>query len=260
MPTAKRSPPTEEPRPRGSQLDRGLRTLELLAAQPRSAAEIGATLGVNRSTGLRLLQDLESLGYVRRNLRTKRYEVVAERFLSLASSDHHKDWHETINPILERIRDEVGESTLLATPATGVMVYVTFFGSTQTVAVRENLGTVRPMHASAIGKAWLSSLPEARLDAALGEIDYAGGTEHAPRGPLELRARVQEARERGFATDYEESLPGVSCVAVPAWIGRTPVGSVAVSGPAVRMGEDVLERTGALLIDAFAPLRDDSAS
>ncbi|MDO8212283.1 IclR family transcriptional regulator [Conexibacter sp. CPCC 206217] len=245
---------TGEVRNGASQLDRGLHALELLAHGPQSAAATAAALSVNRSTALRLLQVLENLGYVRRDPRSKRYAIVSERFIGMANGSH-VDWHETINPVLERLRDEVGESTLLATPANDVMVYVSYFDCDHTVAVRERLGTVRPMHASALGRAWLSALPAAELDAALGRIDYSGGTRRAASGPLELRQRVRDARQRGWAAERGESVEGVSCVAVPAYIGEVPVGAVAISAPTGRMDDETLMRNGRLLQDAIDRLR-----
>jgi DNA-binding IclR family transcriptional regulator len=244
--------------PRGSHLHRGLRTLEVLALQPTSAADVAAKLGVNRSTGLRLLQELESLGFVRRDQRTRRYSVVSERFVPMTAGLRH-DWQQLINPVLERIRDEVGESTIFAAPVNGVMVHVSFYVSSHSIAVREQIGTVRPMHASGIGKAWLSALTDAELELELERIDYSSGTDHAPRNPDELRERVLETRTRGWAIDSEETVAGAGCVAAPTWVGDSPVGAVAISAPITRLGEDSLARYGALLVEAMSSIRQSSA-
>jgi DNA-binding IclR family transcriptional regulator len=244
---------------RGSHLHHGLRALEVLAHGPTSAAQVAADLDVNRSTGLRLLQELESLGFVRRNARTKQYALVSERFLPMVSHDRHADWHELINPVLERIRDEVGESTIFATPVNGVMVHVSFYISMKSVAVREQIGTVRPMHASAIGKAWLSALPEEQLEIELQRIDYSKGTDKAPSGPDELREQVTAFAKRGWATDIEETAEGASCVAVPSWINNVPVGAVSISAPSVRIDDRAIARYGRLLLDAMASIRQATA-
>ncbi len=239
---------------RTSHLGRGLRALELLARSPRSAADVSSELGVNRSTSLRLLQELEGMGYARRDPRSKRFMIASERFMALAAPNYTPEWHEILNPILEELRDEAGEATVLATPANSVMVYVTFYDSAHTVAVRERLGTVRPMHASALGKAWLSSLPDDALDAELGRIVYSGGTGNAARGPLELRRHVLESRERGWATDVDESVVGVSCVAAPARVGDTTVGAVAILAPTHRMDDVTLAAHGRLLLDKLSAI------
>jgi DNA-binding IclR family transcriptional regulator len=243
-----------EERARPSHLGRGLQALEMLARAPRSAADVSNELGVNRSTSLRLLQDLESLGYARRDPRSKRFMIASERFMALAAPNYTPEWHEILNPVLERLRDEAGEATVLATPANGVMVYVTFYDSAHAVAVRERIGTVRPMHASALGKAWLSTLPDDALDAELGRIVYSGGSDRAARGPMELRRYVAEARERGWATDVDESAVGVSCVAAPARVGHATVGAVAILAPTHRMNEDVMAAHGQRLVDALGAI------
>jgi DNA-binding IclR family transcriptional regulator len=244
---------------RGSHLHRGLRALEVLAHGPTSAAQVAVDLEVNRSTGLRLLQELETLGFVRRNDRTKQYTLVSERFLPMVSHDTHADWHELINPVLERLRDEFGESTIFATPVNGVMVHVSFYISTQIVAVREQIGTVRPMHASAIGKAWLSALPDEQLEIELKRIDYSKGTDRAPADADELREQVRAAGERGWATDIEETQEGASCVATPSWINKVPVGAVSISAPSIRMDERAIARYGRRLAEAMATVRQTSA-
>lgn len=243
---------------RVSHLHRGLLTLEVVAAQPSSAAKVAAALGVNRSTGLRLLQELEGLGFVSRDPQTRRFSIVSERFVPMIAG-LRDDWQQLINSVLERFRDELGESAIFATPVNGVMVHVSFYISSHSLAVREQIGTVRPMHASAIGKAWLSALTDAELDVELDRIDYSDGTARAPRNREELLERVSAARERGWATDLEETLPGASCVAAPTRIGDSPVGAVAISGPSSRMDEATLARYGQLLVESMDSVRQATA-
>jgi DNA-binding IclR family transcriptional regulator len=228
--------------------------LEVLAEHPATAAQVATALGVNRSTGLRLLQELEALGFVLRDSSTKSYRVVSERFLPMVSGLHY-DWQELINPVLERLRREVGESTLFAIPVNGVMVHVSFYVSPHIIAVREQIGTVRPLHASAIGKAWLSALPDDRFAHEIAAVDFAKGTGHAVKSPEELWEHVGIARDRGFATDIEETLVGASCVAAPSWIGDLPVGAVAISAPSSRMDPPTVERYGRLLVDGMRSIR-----
>jgi DNA-binding IclR family transcriptional regulator len=240
-------------RQRESQLRRGLRILEQLATEPQSAAEVARRLGVNRSTALRLLAELEHSGYVTRDPATKRYASVLERLYGLVGShDDHADWIELIHPVLASLRDEFGEAALQAVPANGSMVYVAFFPSPHPVAVRERLGTVRPIHCSGLGKAYLSGLDDEELDRELGRLGYEGGTARAPRGPLELRRHVEEARARGFALDLGETFDDVACVSAPTRIGRTLVGAAGVSGPSSRLPRERLEQIGRRLADRLA--------
>jgi DNA-binding IclR family transcriptional regulator len=236
-----------------SQLRRGLRVLDELAVEPQSAADVARTLGINRSTALRLLGELEQSGYVTRDAATKRYANVFERLYGLvASHNDHWDWIELIHPVLSSLRDAFGEAAVQAVPASGSMVYIAFFPSVHPIAVRERLGTVRPMHCSALGKAFLSGLEADDLDRELGRLNYGGGTSRAAGGPLELRRQVEESRVQGFALDLEETFDGVACVAAPTRVAGLLVGAAGVSGPASRLSRKRLEEIGRVLVDRLA--------
>jgi DNA-binding IclR family transcriptional regulator len=237
-----------------SQLQRGLRILELLTNGPQSAASIARELDIHRSTALRLLRELESTRYVRRNAE-KEYALVLERILALVpDGDEHSDLIETINPILRQVRDEYREAVNFSVPAEGVMVYASYYPSPHVVSLRERAGTVRPMYCSAIGKAYLSALSLPDVDEYLGRLRFSGGTERAPRGPLELREHLEASREHGYALDLQETLPTVVCVAVPVCVGGVAIGAAGISAPLDRMPDDRIVRYGERLRELFDEL------
>ena len=160
---------------------------KLLATDDMTAAQVAAEFGVSRSTALRLLMALRETGYVGCREDSKQFRLVAHRLYELATRrPDHTDWHEAITLALSRVRDTCGEATMLAVPANGATVYLEFFPSVEAIAVREQLGTVRPMHSSAIGKAYLSSLSDPELEAEFAALSFQGGTDSAPQGPIEL--------------------------------------------------------------------------
>ena len=227
---------------------RGLRAIELLATQPRTAAELARMMEINRSTALRLLQELESSGYVERNSETKAYSPVSSWLWGiLAKSNDQYDISEMLAPVLSKFREEYGEAMAYAVPAGGAMVYVLYFASRHHIALREQLGTVRSMHCSALGKAYLSGLNPVSLDTELGQLDYKDGTPRAAHGPLELRQRVLAASELGFALDYGETFEGSACVAVPLRVRGKLVGAVGCQGPESRLSEELLSEIGTRL-------------
>ena len=238
-----------EPEGRGATVvQRVFRAIEALADGPRSASEVSRVLDVNRSTALRLLGELEATGYVARDPATKRYHAVSARFYRLiAEGDDRADWREVVDPLLAELRDEFGEAAIVGLPANGAMVYMAYFSSAHMVTIRERLGTIRPMHCSALGKAYLSGLDPSALDEELGRLTYVGGTAKAPQGPLELRERVDEARRRGHAIDRDETFDGGSCIAAPMFISGSLVGAIGVSGPSTRFTERRFEDIGARL-------------
>jgi DNA-binding IclR family transcriptional regulator len=238
-----------------SLIGRVMRTFEMLSVDPLTAAEVARRLDVNRSTALRLLTELIDTGYVARDPDTKRFATVPSRFLNLVGRpDKASDWSQMIEPVLAEIRDETGDSTMLGVPAGHTMVYLAFFPTFHVVAVKEQLGASRPMHCSGLGKAYLSALDDEQLDQELSRLTYVGGTKHASHDGPELRRRVLQAREDGYALDLEETYEGVSCVAAPLTIGGSLIGAVGVTGPSMRMSAPRLRELGSYLQEKLSSL------
>ncbi|PZG43021.1 hypothetical protein C1I98_19055 [Spongiactinospora gelatinilytica] len=231
-----------------SHIRRGLMVLEQLATRSATAAEVGRLVNVNRSSALRILGDLVDAGYVARDDATKEFTIRPERFYGLiVNHPAHEQLMEKIGPLLKRLTGETGEASLFAAPANGSMVYVHYQPSSEVLTLRERIGTVRPIHCSAVGRAYLLTMDGKTLDEVLGTLDYSGGTDRAAKGPLELRRRVEEARSAGFALDIDETLVGASCVAAPLNHNGRCIGSIALSGPTSRMPPDRLVELGALV-------------
>jgi DNA-binding IclR family transcriptional regulator len=238
-----------------SPIQRAFRSIEALAEHSLTASDVSRVLGVNRSTALRLLAELVATGYVARDGATKRYATVSTKFYALiAMHQPHADWSELIDPILASLRNDCREATMLAVPANGTMVYLAFFPSRHAVAVTEQLGTVRPMHCSALGKAYLCGLDPRALDAELGRLSYQGGTEFAAHGPIELRGRLETARASGFSVDRNETFPGVTCIASPVRIRGSLIGAAGISGPSSRLSEPRIEELGQRLVRELSGL------
>jgi IclR family acetate operon transcriptional repressor len=228
-----------------SLVGRVFRTLELIAATPMTPSTLAQALDVDRSSALRLLRQLSAAGYVARDDRSGRYGTVGPRFLQLVSyAPDHTGLIELVDPVLRTVRLQYGEATLLAVPARGSMVYAAFFPSREILGVREQLGSIRPMHCSAVGKAYLSALDEDALELELGRIPFEGGTAHAPQVRDTLYRQVLQARRSGFALDQDETSLGVSCVAVPLRVGVALIGAIGLTGPSTRLSDALLRRIG----------------
>ncbi len=199
-------------------------------------AALAQAMNVDRSTALRLLRQLQATGYVARDDLTRCYAVVGARFMRLVSSaPDHADLSELVDPVLRAVRTQHGEASLLAVPARGSMVYAAFFPSHQLLTVREQLGAVRPMHCSAVGKAYLSGLNAASIRegarrAALRRRN--GACPGRPAGALPPGGRGPAARlRRRPGRDVRSASAASPC---PLWIGDSLIGAIGVTGPSTR--------------------------
>lgn len=211
-------------------------------------------VGVNRSSALRLLNELAATEYVRRDPASRRYSLSPARFQALlrTSQADPADWRSIIEPLLARLRDDIGEATIMGVPAKGSMVYLSFFPSLHNITVSERVGTARPMHCSALGKAYLSALPSTARDALISSLDFGGGTDLAPSNAAELGKQIDEAQQRGYAIDRNETFAGGTCVAIPVTVNGAVLGALGVSGPSNRIDDDRIDEIGRTLLNAAA--------
>ncbi|MDB5058284.1 MAG: hypothetical protein JWO59_1756 [Chloroflexi bacterium] len=219
-------------------LKQGLRALEFLAEAPRSAPEVAKHLNVDRSTGWRILQVLAEHGWIRQDSGSAPFSLNVSHLYRLAGNGHeHLALPGLVTPTLTRIRDRVGESAVFGVPSGTSMVYLVLVPSLHVVTIRESLGSVRPMHASALGKAYLSAMSSSDFEALTADLDFQGATDRAVKTVEDLRQAVTITREHGYATDMEECFPGVVCVAAPVQVGvdRLLIGAIGISGPRERL-------------------------
>ena len=138
---------------------------------------------------------------------------------------------------------------MFAVPARDRMLYAAFFPTGHPIGVQESIGSVRPMHASAVGKAYLSALGAQTLDVVLGRLAYREGTDRAAKGPFQLRDMIADIRRLGYAVDHDETFEGLSCVATPVFVNdHILVGAAGVTGPTHRFTADRVQEYGDFLV------------
>jgi DNA-binding IclR family transcriptional regulator len=91
-------------------------------------------------------------------------------------------------------------------------------------------GTSMPLHATAIGKALLSGMPEDELDALVGEEPLHPFTGRTVVRPNLLREQLAAIRACGVAFSHEEWRMGTSGVASPVVVHGEVHASVALVG------------------------------
>ena len=112
------------------------------------------------------------------------------------------------------------------------------------------------LHATAVGKVWLASLPEADALAIARRAGFGGTERFGPRVARTLgtlRERLRETRKRGYGEAVDEGEPGVAVIAAAIRASAAPaapvVGTVSVAGPLARMDA---ARRAALAADVLA--------
>jgi DNA-binding IclR family transcriptional regulator len=200
-------------------LERGLKILtEFSPREPvLGAPELSKRLKIPRTTVFRLLQTLESLGFLERADKDRNYRLgVAvlrlgfEYLSSLELTDLGL-------PILEGLRDATGLTSHILIRDGRDVVFVAKAQSLAPIfsSVKVNVGTRLPAHATTHGHVLMGDLTLDELRALYPEKSLERFTKLTPETVEELYERVREDAERCYAISQSSFERGISVVTAP---------------------------------------------
>lgn len=217
---------------------RVLETLKQLGGA--GVTDVANELEMAKSTVHNHLRTLEDEGYVIYEGDTYR---ISLRFLELGEYTRNRmDIYKKALPEVRSLAQETGELANAAVEEHGEGVYITRSEGTQAVSVDTYAGKRVKMHCTALGKAILAELPESRVDEILQTHGLPERTENTITAPDKLKEELETIRERGYAYDREERLPGIRCVAAPVIAENGDfIAALSVSGPTTRIKGELFQ-------------------
>jgi DNA-binding IclR family transcriptional regulator len=219
-------------------LERGLRVLETVAST-NGASMLGETArrtGLHRSTTHHLLQALVGAGYLRQDSATRRYELTAKLFRLTGRMWTPEQLGEIAQPFIAELTRLTGEGSSVAAYRDGVVTIVAKRDTDGPVRVVQNIGSQRPINATAVAKAIVAFLPTDERAGLLRRISYERHTPKTIVTPAAFERELEAVGAAGCAYDDEEHIEGIRCIAAPvfAYTGHV-VASLCAVGPRSRM-------------------------
>ncbi|WP_123535588.1 IclR family transcriptional regulator [Halosimplex salinum] len=183
------------------------------------------------------LQTLTDLGYL---VREGDEYVLSMKFLELGGyARTQSKLYRIAESELQDLALEVGDHANLMVEENGYGVFLLTRKGDDALSLDTFEGKRVHLHTTALGKSMLAAMDEDRLDSIIEKHGLPGVTENTITDEAELRAELETIRERGYATDDEERLEGIRCIAAPVRTsGGEVVGAVSVSGIKSRMRGD----------------------
>lgn len=203
-------------------------------------SELATELDYAKSTVHRHLQTLEHLGYVVE--RDDGYHISL-RFLDVGVTARNGiPGYNLVRDKVAEIAELTGERAQFFVKEHGEAVYIARSVGDQAVRTDSGIGSRIPLYAASAGKAILAELPEPELSRTIEQMEFEPLTEHTITDPDELRAELDEIRERGYSFNKQEFLQGTHAtgVAICGPDGDV-IGALSVTGPSHRMQGDRLE-------------------
>lgn len=220
-------------------IDRAARLLDAIASysEPASLKHLSADTGLHPSTAFRILGALANVGLVERDTQG-RYRLGGTIVRLAQKVRHVADIREEALPIMETLRDQVGETVNLSIRSGDELIYIERKASPKMIRVEQVIGSRAPLHVTGVGKLMLGCLGETFIRAYAERTGLPAYTRHTL--PLErLLAESRLAIERGYALDNEEAEEGVGCISALVHDASGEVaGGLSISAPIERRKDE----------------------
>lgn len=215
--------------------ERALDILLCFAHQSQlSLTEIAKQTHLNKSTVFRLLATLERKGFLKRDVRTDKYQLGFSIWELAANLDHSNDPAILLLPEMERLRDELDETVSLYILDGCERVRVQAVESQQAIRRVAPIGARLPLAMGASGKVLLAYSQSKLIEKVLNDPSWPAEVDRE-----EFLKQLAQTVQNGYAISMEEREAGTAAVSVPVFNRqRELVAALAVSGPISRMSLD----------------------
>jgi len=240
-------------------VDRALQLLMLLRVQPDlHVTEVARDLDMSASTAHRILSTLEHRGFVTQDRITKAYRAGPTLIELAFSSTRSINLREVSERHLAALATRIGETVNLMVLQGGDIRFVGGFEADQRVRTQVLTGTLLPAYATSGGKVLLAELAKESIR----ELYPRGLRRFQPqtRTFTQLLDELALVSMRGYAVNEEESVAGLSAVAVPLRdrVG-TAIAAVAMSAPSSRLPQRRIRELVIALRGCASAIRADLA-
>ncbi|TIU42722.1 IclR family transcriptional regulator [Mesorhizobium sp.] len=247
-------------------VSRCLTLLEFLAGSSDAVeiSELAGVLDMPVSAVHRLLSTLVSHSWVLQDSGSQRYALSLRMSTLAFRSLDLQNLPDLAQTVMEKLAADTREYCRLALVEGQNLVWVARAqGAVNGLKYDPDMGQEIVLHATANGKAWLATLPEEEALAIAYSRGFGDSRKVGPnsvRNVDELRLRLAETRERGFATSLEEAEAGTAAIAVPFRSGNRNhaqvAGTISVAGPLVRITPERWDELAKALHRAAAELAE----
>jgi DNA-binding IclR family transcriptional regulator len=181
-------------------------------ATPARLAEL---TGEPRSTVYRLLASLQKLELVEPGPRRGTFVLGLKLFRLGRTVVSRFDERQAALPVMERIHDELGETTFLCVRRGYNAVCIERIDGTRVTLLALSLGGSLPLHAGGVSRALLAFEPEEFWEEYLEHHRLEALTAHTPATREALLEELRATRERGYSISDQDVTPGIAAIGAP---------------------------------------------
>ncbi|WP_343563355.1 IclR family transcriptional regulator [Kiloniella sp. b19] len=233
-------------------LTRALSLLEQLSFSDNglNLGEVSTAVELAPSTTHRLLSTMLQMGFVEYDEQLGLWSVGVNSFTVGNAYLKKRSFATQARPLMKDLMNASGETCNLAVLEGGQVVFIAQIESRDTMRMVVNLGSRGPLHATAVGKALLSALPEREARGIVEGLELTGLTDRSLTSREALLQELDSVRQKGFAVDDEEQKIGLTCLAANIYDEHhEAVAAISISGPSVRVTPQRLDELGRMVME-----------
>jgi DNA-binding IclR family transcriptional regulator len=238
-------------------LEKGLKILSLFNRNvpALSQTEISRMMGLNTTSTFRYINTLVEMGYLEKDESTKlvRPSIFCLAFCNnlMGATDHHRLIKAMVDDVYNH--HNITIDVALAVDDDVMRIYHREAADTLTYSLPDF--TRNCLHNTALGKAYLSALPEEELTARVKSLKLTVKTAHTIVDQEVLLKELLNAKKNHYALAVEEYLPGLIAIAAPL-INPHTLKSIG----AVSFDFSVLQRDPSAVVEQYSQIIIDLAA
>lgn len=204
-------------------------------AEPMGITEIARATHLSKAVVHRIVQTLCTTDLLVQDSRSRRYRLGMAAFILADTAAQTSRFRSASLDILATLAEQSGETTTLSGRVGHRRVYLAQVESRQLVRISVQLGAAHPLTAGASGAAILAHLPGPEAEAAL-YVPLERYSAATVTDPEQIRDRVRQVREKGFARTTGERVKDSTGFAAPVFTpGGEVLGAISIAALASRL-------------------------
>lgn len=193
--------------------------LDILEAVASSREDVGISeltqqLGLTKGSVFRYMKTLTERGYLSQNPVTARYGLGMRLHIMGKLASDRIDLLSVSEPIMAELRDGLTLTVNLAGRSRNSVTVLRSMIGNQVMEIGVRVGAELPYNATSQGRVIMAFARQDML-AQLKRQKLHGHTEHSLTDFAEVAARVEKARQQGWASAAQETVLGINAVSVP---------------------------------------------
>lgn len=226
-------------------LEKGLSVLRLFGREhpSRSLTEISILTGINKTSTYRLVNTLVQMGYLRKSINDKSLRLGPKAFLMGHECFLGFDIYQGIKPIIDKTFFEHHIS--IDSALIDGFKLISLYRREMPNLVSFHLPLIMDeLYARAMGKIILANLAQADLEQYFSILKPEKLTPDTLVDLDEIKADIQETKNRGYSINNKEYVPGIISIGAPMmnYQTRTVAGAVSLDFPAKEYSLEAIEQ------------------